>query len=208
MPLDLPRVTYSNIGVDFSPVHDHLDRQIPAFEREVLARDWKTPFATGPLREIASPIDGKLLLGRFPQSTSDDLASAVAAASGAYSGWSSLSLEDRLAFAARWARALQETKYDLALAALYEIGKSRLEAVGEAEESSDIVAYYASELARHAGYRQPMNDLVAREFDKEHYASLRGFWRYLAVQFSVGSFRQHDYGRPDYGQHRGLQTFA
>jgi acyl-CoA reductase-like NAD-dependent aldehyde dehydrogenase len=166
MPLDLPRVTYSNIGVDFSPVHDHLDRQIPAFEREMLARDWKTPFATGPVREIVSPIDGKILLGRFPQSTTDDLASAMAAAGGAYSGWSSLSLEDRLAFAERWARALQEAKYDLALAALYEIGKSRLEAVGEAEESSDIVAYYASELARHAGYQQKMNDLVARESTK------------------------------------------
>ncbi len=28
----LPRVTYSNIGVDFTPLHDMLDGAIPAFK--------------------------------------------------------------------------------------------------------------------------------------------------------------------------------
>ena len=56
MSIELPRVTYSNIGVDFSPVHAHLDALIPGFEADVLGRDWETPFATGPLAAIASPI--------------------------------------------------------------------------------------------------------------------------------------------------------
>jgi acyl-CoA reductase-like NAD-dependent aldehyde dehydrogenase len=166
MPRDLPRVTYSNIGVDFSPVHDHLDQLIPIIERERLAVDWTTPFATGPRREVPSPIDGKIRLGRFPQSTPDDVAAAVARAGEAYVGWSRTSLEERLGFAARWTQALQEAKYDLALAALFEVGKSRLEAMGEAEESADIVNYYASELARQKGYEQGMNELVVGETTK------------------------------------------
>ena len=31
----LPRVTYSNIGVDLTPVHDHLDVEIPRFKTQV-----------------------------------------------------------------------------------------------------------------------------------------------------------------------------
>ena len=66
MTNSLPRVTYSNIGVDFSPVHAHLDALIPGFEREVLDRNWST------LETIASPIDATISLGRFLTWTAAD----------------------------------------------------------------------------------------------------------------------------------------
>lgn len=34
----LPRVTYSNIATDFTPVHDHLDRLIPEVRATLLGR--------------------------------------------------------------------------------------------------------------------------------------------------------------------------
>lgn len=166
MTNSLPRVTYSNIGVDFSPVHEHLTQLIPGFETKVLGKAWSTPFARGPLANIFSPIDGELTLGQFPVSTSADVKAAIAAARAAAAKWNFSSLEDRLAFAEGWREALAEQKYELGLAALYEIGKSRIEAVGEAEECLDIVEYYASELKANNGYARRMNELVPNETAK------------------------------------------
>ncbi|UPK05813.1 aldehyde dehydrogenase family protein [Bradyrhizobium sp. 170] len=163
MVLDLPRVTYSNIGVDFSPVHAHLDKIIPSFEKAFLGREWSTPFSTGPLKEIASPISPDLSLGRFPISTAADAKAAIASARAGANIWSRASLEERLAFAERWQAALAAQKYELGLAALYETGKSRIEAVGEAEECLDMVEYYSSELKANNGYTRSMNELVANE---------------------------------------------
>ena len=163
MTHSLPRVTYSNIGVDFSPVHAHLDALIPGFEREVLGRAWSTPFATNPLETIASPIDANISLGRFPTSSAGDVRAAVELARSAARIWNRASLEQRLAFAERWNGILAEQKYELGLAALYEIGKSRIEAIGEAEEAVDMVDYYRSEIRANNDYARNMNELVANE---------------------------------------------
>jgi len=163
MSSELPRVTYSNIGVDFSPVHAHLDAMMPGFEKTVLGKDWTAPFATGPLARLASPIDPGLSLGRFPASTPADVENAVSSARAAAKTWNRTPLGERLAFAERWRQALAARKYELGLAALYEIGKSRLEAIGEAEECLDMVEFYASELKANDGYARPMNELVRHE---------------------------------------------
>jgi acyl-CoA reductase-like NAD-dependent aldehyde dehydrogenase len=163
MALTLPRVTYSNIGVDFSPVHAHLDALIPDFEKNVLGRDWSTPFANEALQTITSPISSTISIGRFPTSRQSDIVAAIKSARAGAKIWNSSSLDERLAFAARWRAALAEQKFELGLAALYEVGKSRIEAIGEAEECLDMVDYYSSELKANNGYARPMNELVANE---------------------------------------------
>lgn len=163
MTQTLPRVTYSNIGVDFSEVHDYLDVLIPDFEKSVLGQKWKTPFATGTTKALASPIDPSLILGIFPVSTAEDVAAAVAAARSGAKVWNASSIEERLAFTKRWQNVLIEDKYKLGLAALYEVGKSRLEAIGEAEESVDMMDFYPGQLAKNKGYRNAMTQLVERE---------------------------------------------
>ncbi len=163
MDLNLPRVTYSNIGVDFSPVHAHLDSLIAGFEKQSLGEEWRTPFASGAVQSIASPIDSDISLGRFPVSKATDVKAAVSAARSGAKLWNTASLKERLAFADRWKRVLAEQKYQLGLAALYEIGKSRMEAVGEAEEAVDMVDYYSSVLRSNNGYTLAMSELVANE---------------------------------------------
>ena len=40
MPSALPRVTYSNIAADFTPLHDWLDDALPEFRKRMLGRAW------------------------------------------------------------------------------------------------------------------------------------------------------------------------
>jgi 1-pyrroline-5-carboxylate dehydrogenase len=52
------------------------------------------------------------------------------------------------------ADVLEERKWDVSVACLVEVGKSRLEAVGEVEEAIDLIRHYCSEIERTDGFRE------------------------------------------------------
>ena len=164
---NLPRVTYSNIGVDFAPVHDTLDRRIPDFKRS-LGRSWPNVIGGRADREgraytAVSPIDDRVVLGEFVEATPEAVDRAVRAAKQAFPAWSMLPWTERVAVLRRAASVLAQRKYELGIACLIEVGKSRLEAMGEAEESHDLIAYYCDEMERNHGFARDM----ARAFPQE-----------------------------------------
>lgn len=164
---NLPRVTYSNIGVDFTPVHDKLDRLIPEFKAG-LGRSWPNIIGGRADRDgmpyrAASPIDDRVILGEFIAASPGAVDRAVKAAKAAYPAWSGLTWQARVAALRRGAEILARRKYELGIACLIEVGKSRLEAMGEIEECHDLVAYYCDEMERNAGFTRDM----ARAFPQE-----------------------------------------
>ncbi len=164
----LPRVTYSNIGVDFAPVHDHLDVAIPRFEAQGLGRDIANRIAgrddvEGTPYEVASPIDRDLVLGRFVAAGPAAVDRAFQAAQAAFAEWSRLAWRERVARMQAFAAALERRKVDIAVACLLEVGKSRIEAMGEAEEAVDMVRYYCAEMERNDGYAMPMQRAFPQE---------------------------------------------
>jgi 1-pyrroline-5-carboxylate dehydrogenase len=113
--------------------------------------------------EAVSPIDGALSLGRFFAPSTDGVDRAVAAAARAYPDWSRRPWQDRVALLRRAADILDARKYELGLACLLEVGKSRLEAIGEAEEAVDLIRYYCDEMERNDGFRRPLRRAFERE---------------------------------------------
>lgn len=164
----LPRVTYSNIQADFSGVHDLLDTVIAKVRAELLGQAWPhriggEDVATGAIYEAVSPIDNRILLGRFHRADAAVVDRAVAAARAAQKSWGAMPWQDRLVAIRRFADQLEEEKFQLAVACLIEVGKSRLEAMGEAEEAIDLVRYYASQMEENDGFVRPLQ----RAFDNE-----------------------------------------
>lgn len=164
---NLPRVTYSNIGVDFAPVHDRLDALIPDFKKG-LRRSWPNLIGgradrEGKAYEAVSPIDNRMTLGEFVEATPGAVDRAVHAAKAAYPAWSGIAWPERVAILRRVASILAQRKYELGIACLIEVGKSRIEAMGEAEESHDLIAYYCDEMERNRGFTRDM----ARAFPQE-----------------------------------------
>jgi 1-pyrroline-5-carboxylate dehydrogenase len=164
----LPRVTYSNIGADFGPLHAMLDHAIPAFEQRWLGRGWTSRIAgrnddEGRLYPVVSPIDRALALGSFVEAAPAAVGRAVGAAAAAFPRWSSASWPERVRIMRHAADLLDRRKYELGIACLIEVGKSRLEAIGEAEEAVDLMRYYCDEMERNAGFERAM----ARAFPQE-----------------------------------------
>lgn len=164
----LPRVTYSNIAADFAPVHAHLDEVLPAFRRSTLGQTWANRIggqdeASGSRYAAPSPIDRRVLLGEFFDADAAAVNGAVAAARQAFGGWSRTRWEERVARVRRLADELDRRKYELAAACLLEVGKSRLEALGEAEEACDLARYYADEMEANKGFVRPLKRAFLEE---------------------------------------------
>lgn len=161
----LPRVTYSNIGVDFAPLHDFLDRAIPAFAPGGLRpnRIGGRDDLAGARFSVASPIDRRSNLGDFVDADADAVARAVDAARAAQGAWGRRPWQERVAALRAVAGEIEKRKYELGIACLIEVGKSRAEAMGEVEETIDLLRYYAGEMEANAGYARDM----ARAFPSE-----------------------------------------
>jgi 1-pyrroline-5-carboxylate dehydrogenase len=156
---NLPRVTYSNIGEDFSGVHAHLDAMIPEVEARLLGKARPALIAgrdrdEGRVVQARSPIDRDILLGEFPQADAALVDQAVAAAQAAYPAWRDIGWQRRVAVLRAGADVLEERKWDVAIACLVEVGKSRLEAVGEVEEAIDLIRHYCAEMERTDGFNE------------------------------------------------------
>jgi len=163
----LPRVTYSNIAADFGPLHDYLDTALPAF-RASLGRFWPNlvgdqPDDDGARFTTVSPIDDRIAIGEFVAASPAAVERAVRAAKVAQQGWGMVPWRERVAALRRFAEVLRARRFELGMACLYEVGKSRIEAMGEAEEAIDLVSYYCDEMEGNEGYVRAM----ARAFPNE-----------------------------------------
>jgi 1-pyrroline-5-carboxylate dehydrogenase len=164
----LPRVTYSNVRADFSGVHDLLDTRIPAFRQAMLGKTWPNRIDGrdddgGSAYEAPCPIDRRIVLGRFHAADAAAVDRAVEAARCAFPDWSARPWAERVALARRLADELERRKYDLAVACLIEVGKSRMEAMGEAEEAIDLARYYADEMEANGGFARPLRRAFPQE---------------------------------------------
>jgi 1-pyrroline-5-carboxylate dehydrogenase len=158
-PTNLPRVTYSNTGEDFSGVHAHLDEAIPEAEARLLGKSRPALVGSRDRSEgetvvAKSPIDRGIALGEFPQAGAALVDEAVEAARAAFPGWRDLGWPRRVQILRASADVIEERKWDLSVACLIEVGKSRLEAVGEVEEAIDLIRHYCDEMERTDGFRE------------------------------------------------------
>jgi 1-pyrroline-5-carboxylate dehydrogenase len=108
--------------------------------------------------EKRSPADARILLGRFPLADAADVDRAMRAAQRAYASWRFTPLAERVRLAQRTAALIEERVYQVAAVLALEVGKNRMEALGEAQETADFFAGYASELERNAGYQHALPD--------------------------------------------------
>jgi 1-pyrroline-5-carboxylate dehydrogenase len=155
------KVTYTSANVDWDEFHRRFDEAL-ARVRAALGRDYPLYVGGEALRSDApplvdtSPIDTSLVLGRFAAATPAEVGRAVAAATRAQRDWGRRPWRERVALLGRAAALIRERKFALAATMSLEVGKSRLEAMGDAEEAADLVDYYCRQMEEADGFVRPM----------------------------------------------------
>ena len=108
---------------------------------------------------VTSPIDRNLVLGHFAKGTRGDVRDAVDAARKAQPGWAATPWPERLAIIRTAADLISERQMTYGGLMAIEVGKTRLEALGEVEEAADLLRYYSQTFEDNDGYDHPMDNL-------------------------------------------------
>jgi 1-pyrroline-5-carboxylate dehydrogenase len=102
--------------------------------------------------ESRSPIDRDWLLGRFASGGADDARDAIAAARAAAPGWGATPWIERVRLVRRAAELIEERVYDIGAAVALEVGKNRMESLGEVQETADLMRWYCDQMQAHDGF--------------------------------------------------------
>jgi len=158
------KVTYISLSAD-DPALDAAFEKAIAEVRGALGRSYPLHIAGrtrdgGTPIESRSPTDSRVVVARVATASEADVRDAVAAAQAAFPAWSATSWQERAAMLDRAADIVRERRLELAAWLIFEMGKNRVEALGEIEETADLYAYYAAELRNNAGYVREMGRLV------------------------------------------------
>ena len=178
------KITYATLGGEsLEDLHRELDKAIAEVPRSfgsehLLYIDGKHLKADERFDD-RSPIDTSIVIGHFQKGTREHVKSAVNAARAAYPAWAARPWQERLAYVHKMADAIRNHRYELSALMGYEVGKNRLECVGDVEEGPDLAAYYCDQIEQHKGFVEKMGTLGPGE---ENYSVLRpyGVWAVIS----------------------------
>jgi 1-pyrroline-5-carboxylate dehydrogenase len=125
-----------------------------------------------------SPIDTEMLLCTAQMGTREHAKAAIAAARAAFEGWRKTPWPERVATLRKIAERISENSLELSALMILEVGKSRLEALGEVEESADLLRYYADSMEKNRGFVNELGKLNPDDPKERNYSILRpyGVW--------------------------------
>ncbi len=113
--------------------------------------------------EERSPIDRDLVVGTYAQATTQDVDDAVAAARAFAPEWEAWGWERRRDLMLAAADIMDEETFDLAAMMTFEVGKNRLEALGDVAETVEFLRYYSKQITEHDGFITPLSSLSENE---------------------------------------------
>jgi 1-pyrroline-5-carboxylate dehydrogenase len=148
-----------------------------------------------PTFEEVSPIDSGVVIGRYAQATRGDVDDAVAAARDFAPEWEGWGWERRRDLMLRAADLMDAELFELGALLSWEIGKNRLEALGDVAETVEFLRYYSRQITDHDGFVTPLsshgpndvNTSVLRPFGVWAVISPFNFPMALAAGPSIGA---------------------
>jgi 1-pyrroline-5-carboxylate dehydrogenase len=162
------KITYSTLSADNEELQSAFDAAVEKVRGD-LGKSYPMLIGGEERRgdqefEDRSPIDTQIVVSRFPVGTRQDVQDAVAAARKAFPAWRDLGWRKRIEIMRRAADIISERQFEYAALMTFEVGKNRLESLGDVEEAADLLRYYSDEMEKNDGFVKPMGSLS----DTEH----------------------------------------
>jgi 1-pyrroline-5-carboxylate dehydrogenase len=126
-----------------------------------------------------SPVDRDLVMANFQKGTRQDALDAIGAAKAAFPGWRKTPWQERVAILRGAADLISERLFDMAAVLSLEVGKNRLEALGDVEESADLIRFCCDQMHANSGFTFSMKS----ESERHHNQSVLkpyGVWAVIS----------------------------
>lgn len=181
------KLTYSTMFDPPAALHARFDAAVTSVKSEWLGRDYPMwingqSVSSQKTFETRSPINQDWVIGRFPSATAAQVDQAVASAQHAAASWAALHWGERLKMLRKAAALIEERVYEISAAVAIEVGKNRMESLGEVQETADLIVWYCDQMESNQGFdRQLPNDPLVG-FTSTNRTVLRpyGVWAVIA----------------------------
>ncbi len=128
--------------------------------------------------ESYSPIDLDTHLCTAQKGTVEHARAALSAARAAFPAWRDTPWQDRVTSIRDIAEKISDNSLELSAMMIFEVGKSRLEALGEVEEAADLLRYYADSMEKNDGFVNELGKLNPDDPKEQNFSVLcpYGVW--------------------------------
>ena len=183
--MDAFKLTYSTMFDPPPQLHERFDAALAAARA-----NWGADhpmWIGGRAREAAesfgsrSPINQEWLLGRFALGAASDAQDAVAAAHAAFPGWAATAWPERVALVRKAAALIEERVYAMAAVVALEVGKNRMESLGEVQETADLMSWYCDQMEANGGFVRDLPDDPVKGFESRNRSVLKPYGAWVVI---------------------------
>lgn len=131
--------------------------------------------------ENRSPINRDWMLGTFQQGTVANAEEALSAAKEAFPVWSGKPWQERVEIMRRAADKINERIFEFAAIVSLEVGKNRMEALGDVAEAADLIRYACDQMEENDGYIVKMGKDPLKGYDATNHSVLLPYGVWLVI---------------------------
>jgi 1-pyrroline-5-carboxylate dehydrogenase len=162
------KITYSVLSADMAEIHRQFDETMSKVRKDLgkTYPNWvggKAFTGSGEILENRNPAKKTEILGKFNTVTSADMDRVFEISAKAQKNWGQTPWQDRVKLIRKAADVISERRMEIAAIMTLEVGKNRLESLGDVEESADLLRYYAGQLEETNGFLKPLAQLSPNE---------------------------------------------
>ncbi len=179
------KLTYATMFTPPEELHTQFDKALAAHKARLgqeygMLIDGKDVFAPEKF-EDRSPTNTDVVLGIFQKGSETDAQAALAAARRAFPLWSHMKWEDRVALVRKAADEIDRRIYEIGAAMAMEVGKNRMEALGDVAETADLIRYSCTQMEKNNGYLVEMGRDPLVGYTSTNYSILRPYGVWLVI---------------------------
>lgn len=161
------KITYSALNADMSEIHKAFDQTVTAVRAE-LGKEIPSiingkAIKTSTLNQKFNPANTSELIASYHVVDASHLDEAFQAAKAAQKKWAATTWQERVRITEKAAEIIRERRMKIAVLMTFEVGKNRMESLGDAEESADLLSYYAQQMVEANGFIKPLGKLSPNE---------------------------------------------
>ena len=167
------KITYATLAMPpDDPRHDVFDKAVADLKAN-LGQSYPMFVGGKPRTAVeqfadTSPVNTDWTLGYFQKGTVQDAQDAIVAARKAFPVWRDLGWKRRVKIMRQAADLISQRAFEISAIMTLEVGKNRMEALGDVQETADLISYYCDQVEAHKGFVTPMGS----ESRKHHNTSI------------------------------------
>ena len=128
-----------------------------------------------------SPVNTEWILARMQKGNATHAKQALAAARKAFPGWSHTPWQERVKLLRKAASLIEQRIFDLGAAMAMEVGKNRMESLGDVQETADLIYYSCYQMELNNGYIKEMGKDPLVGYSSTNVSVLRPYGVWLVV---------------------------